>query len=66
MELPQEVLFKRWEFFNFLFKECGRGKIVRSRYEITWPFILISLRLLMPLQSTHRSCYFFYSGLMKL
>jgi len=31
----------------------------RSRYEITWPFILISLRLLMPLQSTRWPCYFF-------
>jgi hypothetical protein len=30
MELPQEVFFKRWEFFNFLSKECGRGKIVNE------------------------------------
>jgi len=31
---------------------------LRSRYEISWPFILISLRLLMPLKSTHWPRYF--------
>ena len=38
---------------------------LRSRYEITWPFISISLRLLMPLRALRWPCYFFYSGLLK-
>jgi hypothetical protein len=29
--------------------EAGQG--VRSRYEITWPFVVISLRLLMPFRN---------------
>ena len=40
----------------------SKGEL-RSRYEITWSFIFISLRLLMPFQLTDWALFFFYNGL---
>jgi len=42
MELPQEVLFGRWDFYNFFSKECGQGKIVNEIVTLKIFYFLLS------------------------